>query len=103
MGQIFVQELAKEALDEIWAVGRNEQRLLSLKNEFGDKDYRYGSLPGMGDTDMLSKEINGEKVRFPGIIAPGRNSIYQIRQNHTSGMFISFLNLTASSHKGNSR
>lgn len=37
MGQIFVRELAKEALDEIWAVGRNEQRLLSLKNEFGDK------------------------------------------------------------------
>lgn len=37
MGQVFVRELAKEALDEIWIIGRNEQRLLALKNEFGEK------------------------------------------------------------------
>lgn len=37
MGQVFVRELAKEALDEIWIIGRNEQRLLALKNEFGER------------------------------------------------------------------
>lgn len=35
IGQVFVRELTKENLDEIWIVGRNEQRLLALKNEFG--------------------------------------------------------------------
>lgn len=37
IGQVFVRELAKEALDEIWVVGRNENRLLGLKKEFGAK------------------------------------------------------------------
>lgn len=37
MGQVFVRELAKETLDEIWIIGRNEQRLLVLKNEFGER------------------------------------------------------------------
>lgn len=37
IGQIFVRELAKEALDEIWVIGRNEKRLLALKKEFGEK------------------------------------------------------------------
>lgn len=37
MGQVFVRELAKETLDEIWIIGRNEQRLLALKNEFGER------------------------------------------------------------------
>lgn len=37
IGQVFVRELTKEILDEIWIVGRNEQRLLALKNEFGGK------------------------------------------------------------------
>lgn len=37
IGQVFVRELAKEILDEIWIVGRNEQRLLALRNEFGGK------------------------------------------------------------------
>ncbi|MDE7254530.1 MAG: SDR family NAD(P)-dependent oxidoreductase [Acetatifactor sp.] len=37
IGQVFVRELAKENLDEIWIVGRNEQRLLALKNELGGK------------------------------------------------------------------
>lgn len=37
IGQVFVRELTKEILDEIWVVGRNEQRLLALKDEFGEK------------------------------------------------------------------
>lgn len=37
MGQVFVRELTKEDIDEIWVVGRNEKRLLMLKNEFGEK------------------------------------------------------------------
>lgn len=35
IGRVFVRELTKETLDEIWVVGRNEQRLLALKNELG--------------------------------------------------------------------
>lgn len=37
MGRIFVRELANEALDEIWIIGRNQERLLALKEEFGDR------------------------------------------------------------------
>lgn len=37
MGQIFVRELAKETLDEIWVIGRNQERLLALKKEYGEK------------------------------------------------------------------
>lgn len=37
IGQVFVRELAKETLDEIWVTGRNEQRLLALKDEFGER------------------------------------------------------------------
>lgn len=37
IGQIFVRELKKEALDEIWVIGRNEERLLALQKEFGEK------------------------------------------------------------------
>lgn len=37
MGQVFVRELTKEVLDEIWIVGRNGQRLNGLKKEFGEK------------------------------------------------------------------
>ena len=182
MGQVFVRELAKETLDEIWIIGRNEQRLFALKNEFGErimpvckdltknedilsfsdllkkqnpsvmwlvnnagiarmapsKEFSYSEIeqtidlnckapavlinicipfmekgakiltfplrqffcgnkafersysralnaelksygitvtavcPSWVDTDMLSKEINGKKVRFPGIAAPER-------------------------------
>lgn len=28
--------------------------------------------PGWVDTDMLSKEINGQKVKFPGMVSPGK-------------------------------
>lgn len=37
MGQVFVRELAKETLDEIWVIGRNEARLLALKSELGER------------------------------------------------------------------
>lgn len=37
IGQIFVHELAKETLDEIWVIGRNQERLLALKKEYGEK------------------------------------------------------------------
>ena len=37
IGQAFVRELQKETLDEIWVVGRNQQRLLSLQHEFGER------------------------------------------------------------------
>lgn len=37
IGRVFIRELAKEALDEIWVVGRNRERLLALKKEFGEK------------------------------------------------------------------
>lgn len=37
IGQVFVRELAKEALDEIWVVGRSKDRLLALRDEFGDR------------------------------------------------------------------
>ena len=37
IGQVFVRELAREALDEIWILGRNEERLLALQRELGEK------------------------------------------------------------------
>lgn len=37
MGRIFVRELYREALDEIWVIGRNEERLIRLQKEFGEK------------------------------------------------------------------
>lgn len=37
IGQVFVRELTKENLDEIWIVGRNEKQLFLLKNEFGER------------------------------------------------------------------
>lgn len=37
IGRIFVRELAKETLDEIWVIGRNQGRLFELKKEFGEK------------------------------------------------------------------
>lgn len=37
IGQVFVRELQKETLDEIWVVGRNEERLNVLKEQYGAK------------------------------------------------------------------
>lgn len=37
IGKEFVKELSKEPLDEIWVIGRTEEKLLPLKKEFGNK------------------------------------------------------------------
>lgn len=37
LGYCLLQELLKEPLDEIWAFGRNEERLDSLKKQFGER------------------------------------------------------------------
>ncbi|MDE6585640.1 MAG: SDR family NAD(P)-dependent oxidoreductase [Clostridia bacterium] len=37
LGYAFIKELVKEPVDEIWAVGRNADRLDELVKEFGDK------------------------------------------------------------------
>lgn len=37
MGKEFVQKFVEEPLDEIWVVGRSEQRLLALKDKYGVK------------------------------------------------------------------
>lgn len=37
IGQLFVREIEKEPVDEIWVIGRSEERLLALRKEFGDK------------------------------------------------------------------
>lgn len=53
MGQVFVRELLKESLDEIWAVGRSESRLHALKSEFGEK-VKPVCLDLTNSTDLLS-------------------------------------------------
>lgn len=37
IGQAFVHELIKEPLDEIWIIGRNQERLANLKVQYGEK------------------------------------------------------------------
>lgn len=37
IGKEFVSELNKEALDEIWIVGRNIERLTKIKEQYGEK------------------------------------------------------------------
>lgn len=37
MGKVFVRELINEPLDEIWIIGRNQERLNTLKDQFGEK------------------------------------------------------------------
>lgn len=37
IGKEFVRELWKEAVDEIWIIGRNEERLFAIKEQFGEK------------------------------------------------------------------
>lgn len=37
IGKEFVKLLVKESLDEVWVVGRNEERLNLLREEFGEK------------------------------------------------------------------
>lgn len=37
IGKEFVHELNKEALDEIWIIGRNKERLVEIKKQYGEK------------------------------------------------------------------
>ena len=37
IGKEFVDELSKEALDEIWIIGRNGERLAEIKEQYGEK------------------------------------------------------------------
>lgn len=37
LGYAFIEELVKEPLDEIWAIGRNKDRLNELTQKFGNK------------------------------------------------------------------
>ena len=39
LGQAFLQELLKEDIDEIWAVGRNQEKLDELCRKYGEKIY----------------------------------------------------------------
>lgn len=55
IGQVFVRELTKENLDEIWIVGRNKERLILLKNELGERIIPI-CMDLTKDTDLLSFE-----------------------------------------------
>ena len=57
IGQIFVRELMKEELYEIWVIGRNQGRLLVLKEEFGEKE----SLIIMSEK-YLGNYLNAQEV-----------------------------------------
>ncbi len=37
IGKEFTAEMNREQIDEIWAIGRNEQRLTKLREQFGEK------------------------------------------------------------------
>ena len=37
IGKEFVSELSKEALDEIWIIGRNKERLAEIREQYGEK------------------------------------------------------------------
>ncbi len=37
LGREFLKQMLKEEIDEVWAVARNEQKLLQLREEYGDK------------------------------------------------------------------
>lgn len=63
IGQIFVRELAKEALDEIWVIGRKEERLLTLKKQFGEKIVPIcKDLTKDADLLSVSDLLNGQEI-----------------------------------------
>jgi short-subunit dehydrogenase len=37
LGQEFLKQILKEEIDEVWAIGRNMQKLSALRNEYGSK------------------------------------------------------------------
>ena len=56
LGASFIEELLKESLDEIWAIGRNKEKLDNLKNKYGD--IIYPIVMDLSDEDSI-KEIKG--------------------------------------------
>ena len=63
IGKAFVRELANEPLDEIWVIGRNEERLLQLKKEFGQKIIPL--CKDLTETDNLISISNFLKEKTP--------------------------------------
>ncbi len=69
LGYAFIKELIKEPLDEIWAVGRNNERLEALVNEFGSiivpvcKD-----LTDTEDLASISKLLEEQKPQIDFLI-----------------------------------
>ena len=70
LGYVFLKELEKEPLDEIWTLGRNTDRLEKLSEEFGKKIVtiyakgrkNYKRLLGFGfSARALLKFIRGNK------------------------------------------
>lgn len=37
LGREFLKQILKEEIDEVWAIARNEQKLLELRKEYGEK------------------------------------------------------------------
>lgn len=69
IGQIFVRDLAKESLDEIWAIGRNQERLLKLKNQFGENIKPVcKDLTRINDVQSLSQLLNEQKPSIKWLI-----------------------------------
>lgn len=63
IGQVFVCELIKEPLDEIWVIGRNQERLLALKETFGEKIVPIcRDLTVDADLLSISELLNGQTV-----------------------------------------
>lgn len=90
IGQVFVRELVKETLDEIWVIARNEQRLLSLKKELGERIIPLCmDLTKSTDLSSLSEKLNEQNpsllwlINNAGIakMAPSKNfSVSDIEQ-----------------------
>ncbi len=66
IGKAFVRELANEPLDEIWVIGRNGERLLQLKKEFGQKIIPL--CKDLTETDDLISISNFLKEKPPSVL-----------------------------------
>lgn len=69
IGQIFVRELNKESLDEIWVIGRSQERLLKLKKQFGEKIIPIcKDLTLTNDIKSISELLNEQKPSIKWLI-----------------------------------
>lgn len=69
IGQIFVRELNKESLDEIWVIGRSQERLLKLKKQFGEKIIPIcKDLTVTNDIKSISELLNEQKPSIKWLI-----------------------------------